>query len=46
MPVPYDDASRNVLAYADREGGLLHVRDVDSGEELASLTLARRGRSP
>jgi len=41
MPVAYDDASRNVLAYADRDG-LVHVRDVDSGEVLASAPLARR----
>ena len=41
MPVPYDDASRNVLAYADVDD-ILRISDVDSGEELASLPLTRR----
>lgn len=36
MPVPYDDASRNVLAYVDAAGGV-QVVDVDSGQRLASI---------
>lgn len=41
MPVPYDDESRNVLAYADPAGRVIAI-DVDTGLELASIPTRER----